>query len=93
MHIYKIEISEITPITVIANSFDDAANIFWDAIERAFGHLPVEEFAVSRWKLKAGPNRDQLQALAAEGHRGFVWEKDGTWQKGFAVDPITPPAR
>ena len=80
MHIYRIENIEFERLVVVADSFDDAAGIFLDALLQGFGDRPLVDFAVSRWKLKSGPTRKILQEFAEQGLKGIAWQKDGGWE-------------
>ena len=76
MNIYRIEEITLKPMIVLAQSMDDAVNIFAYELVMGLGHRPDSDFSVVEWRPKpSGPARPVAE-WANQGCRGIVWSVD-----------------
>ncbi|QOV94227.1 hypothetical protein [Novosphingobium sp. ES2-1] len=81
MKLFKIsDINLIESFTVLAESRDRAADYFIACLNRGFGHVPVIEYAVTRWNPKDIDQHKGLCEILDSQQKGWLWEGQGQWE-------------
>lgn len=81
MKLYKIsDINLVEPYTVLAESRDRAADYFIACLNRGFGHVPVIEYAVTRWSPKDFDQHTGLREILDKQQKGWAWEGQDRWE-------------
>lgn len=90
MKLFQItNITIIDPITVAAHRHEDAATYFVESLHRAFGRVPLIDYAVAQWNPRNLTDAPTLQTILDRPYRGFAWERDHGWD---FVDPFAERA-
>lgn len=80
MKLFKIsDINLVEPYTVLAESRDRAADYFIACLNRGFGHLPVIEYAVTRWNPRNIETMKGLSEIVGNGQKGWALENGNRW--------------
>lgn len=81
MKLYRIENIKISPLLVLAHSYDDAANILAYSFKNGMQNRPDADFDVVAWDADRTVNAEPLQEWARDEKRGLVWCVDGgAWE-------------
>lgn len=82
MHLFQIEEIIFQPITVIAEDFDHAAQIFMHSLITGLHNRPDVEFEVSKWLPKPRYQHDFPWNWVREGQAGILWrvDDDAAWE-------------
>ena len=76
MHLFQIENITMRPLSVIAEDFDHAAQIFIQSLISGLLHKPDVEFAVSKWLPKPPHGEELPWSFVKEGNAGMLWRVD-----------------
>ena len=89
MKLFKIsDLNLVEPYTVLAESCDRAADYFIACLNRGFGHVPVIEYAVTRWKPRKIETLVGLAEIVSQNQKGWALENFGRWE---FFDPFAMP--
>jgi len=70
---YRIEKITIKHLTVLAQNYDDAANILGDGLINGLGHRPDANFEIVQWRPRITSPRSPPLKWLAMGCRGIAW--------------------
>lgn len=89
MKLFKIsDINLVEPYTVLAESRDHAADYFIACLNRGFGHVPVIEYAITRWNPRNIEALKGLGEILSNDQRGWALENRDRWE---FFDPFAMP--
>lgn len=82
MKLFKVEITTMTPITVVARTNPSAAEDFIMGCIRGFGNTFNADYEVTEWTPPEDDNHRAVLEFARAGRSGFAWPSTvpGGWE-------------
>ena len=80
--LFKVEITAMEPLTIVAQSSDEAYQHFVMGMARAFGNFPDATYAVTSWRPKKDERHRTVLGFARAGRTGVAWpfSVEGGWE-------------